>query len=75
VTPLPERGLRDARIGSGALSRMVEMPTVTIPGDCLCTWRVVRAGPGLACISSLWYRSGLCRHRHQDGAGGGRISA
>lgn len=40
-------------------------PTLTIPPDCLCSWTVVRAAPGLLCISKLKTASRACGHRHE----------
>jgi hypothetical protein len=43
-------------------------PTLTIPAACLCTWAVVRPGPGLACISRLKAVSRLCGCKHEPAA-------
>ena len=42
----------------------VEIPTVDIQCDCMCSWTVIRAGQGRDCISRLVYPSALCRHKH-----------
>jgi len=41
------------------------VPTLAIPGDCVCTWSVIRPGPGLLCLSQLRYVNALCPVRHQ----------
>ena len=42
----------------------IEIPTVDIPCDCMCSWTVIRAGQGRDRISRLMYPSALCRHKH-----------
>jgi hypothetical protein len=44
------------------------MPTLLVPCH-LCTWTVVRPGPGLECVSRLKYRNALCSHRHERTVG------
>ena len=46
---------------------VIEMPTFEIPSGCMCSWSVVRPGPGMACVSRLTRRSGICPHRHEAG--------
>ena len=58
-------GDKDARVGSGLVTETIDMPTLKIPCDDLCTWVVVRAGPGRESVSRLKYRSSLCRHEHK----------
>ena len=57
-------GDKHARVGSGLVTDTIEMPTLKIPCDDLCTWVVVKAGPGFESRSRLKYRSGLCGHKH-----------
>jgi hypothetical protein len=56
----------DLRKGIGQVpAGTVEMPTLLVPGTCICTWSVVRPGRGLKCRSQLRYRSSLCSVRHE----------
>ena len=58
-------GDKDSRVGAGqVLAGSIRMPTITIPGNCMCTWIVVRPGPGPECLSDLRYRNALCPVRH-----------
>ena len=61
--PVPDRKA-DPRSGTGRPSSVIEMPTVQIPADCLCSWSVVRPGPGLDCVSRLAYVNAMCPCRH-----------
>jgi hypothetical protein len=56
--------VKDSRQGTGRPTSVVEMPTLRIPSDCLCSWTVATPGPGLNCISRLSYANALCGHRH-----------
>ena len=47
----------------------VEKPTIRIECDCKCSWSVIRPGVGIACISRLTRRSGICPHRHEPERG------
>ena len=59
-------GDKDARVGCGQMIYgSVRMPTIRIPADCMCTWVVVRPGPGIGCLSDLRYANALCPHRRQ----------
>lgn len=49
----------------GAMLPPVLMPTQLIPCACKCSWAVVTAGPGLACVSRLKRRSAMCSYRHE----------
>jgi hypothetical protein len=68
-------GTRDDRAGTGQPAGIVEMPTLKIPSGCMCTWSVVRPGPGMECISQLRYASSLCSHLRRHIAAAGRASA
>jgi hypothetical protein len=48
----------------------VEMATLGIPERChaLCSWVVVRPGPGWACVSRLKYANSICGG-HKPAAG------
>jgi hypothetical protein len=56
----------DQRPGIGRVAETIEQPTHTIPGDCMCTWTVKRAGVGMAAISAMKYRNMLCPNRHRQ---------
>jgi hypothetical protein len=73
----PSHGTREDRSGAGQPAGVIEMPTLQIPVGCLCSWSVVRPGPGMACISRLTYASSLCSHlrRNHAPAKAARISA
>lgn len=73
---MPSFGSRDSRDGSGRPVGDVVMPTLLIPERChdLCTWSVVRPGPGYACLSRLRYRNLLCPASH-DPAGGLEVTS
>jgi hypothetical protein len=59
-------GSVDSRVGAGqVVGGTVRQPTHTIPADCMCSWSVVRPGPGMECLSDLRYRNTLCRHPHK----------
>jgi hypothetical protein len=59
-------GATDARTGSGAVpAGSIRQPTHTIPAHCMCTWAVVRPGPGMECLSDLRYANSLCPVRHR----------
>jgi hypothetical protein len=56
----------DQRKGVGQVpAGTLEMPTVKIPGECMCSWSVVRAAPGLGAKSALRYRNMLCSVPHE----------
>ena len=44
----------------GLTPSSVEMPTVEIPVNCMCSWSVVKAGIGRACISRARFFNSLC---------------
>lgn len=46
-------------------STALTQPTITIRADCTCTWVVVKAGPGLECVSAMKQRNALCPVRHE----------
>ena len=59
-------GDKDARVGQGYVTAgSIREPTLARDPRCQCTWIVVRAGPGMECISEMKYASGLCPVRHQ----------
>jgi len=60
--------VRDDRPGRGQPSGHIDRATFSIPADCICSWSVIRAGVGWACISRLTYVNSLCRHRHVPAA-------
>lgn len=74
---MPSFGTREDRSGAGQPAGVIEMPTLQIPSGCMCSWSVVRPGPGMACISRLNYASALCSHLRRNHAAttAGRISA
>jgi len=45
----------------------IMQPTLSIPCGCVCTWTVVRPGPGMACMSRLKVLNRSCPHRHRSG--------
>lgn len=55
---------KDDRRGFGNLGASIEMPTLTIPCNCSCSWSVVQPGPGMACISRRSYPNRACIVRH-----------
>jgi hypothetical protein len=55
----------DLRAGNCKPAGTVEMPTFSIPPDCACSWTVVRAGVGMACVSRLTHISALCPAQRQ----------
>ena len=58
-------GDKDARVGRGqVMATGIRQPTITIDTSCACSWVVVKAGPGLECISEMKYRNNLCLVRH-----------
>ncbi len=59
------RTVSEIRFGAGQPSGYTDVPTFDIPADCMCTWTILRAAPGRACVSRLRYRNTLCRHRHE----------
>jgi hypothetical protein len=62
-------GTADTRIGAGqVMAGSVRMSTNLIPCDCMCTWAVVKPGPGTECVSDLRYRNALCPCRHRPAA-------
>ena len=56
----------DRRRGAGRVAGVIEQPTHTIPGDCMCTWTVTRPGAGTAAVSTLKYMSSLCANKHEQ---------
>ncbi len=55
----------DSRAGAGRVAPgSVRQATLSIPAGCLCTWIVVKAGPGMECVSELRYRHLACSVRH-----------
>ena len=42
----------------------IVQPTLSIPCDCVCTWVVSAAGPGMTCVSRLKVLNRCCPHRH-----------
>jgi len=68
----PRTSVRDLRAGMGQPAGHIDLPTFGIPADCICTWGVIRPGPGWACISRLRYRNSLCSHKHIPSQGAGR---
>ena len=61
MTTVTKRAAYQFLPGPGAF----EVPTILKEGDCQCSWVVVRAGPGLECISRLKRQSRACPHRHE----------
>lgn len=53
------------RSGTGQPAGVIEMPTLLIPCS-LCSWAVVRPGPGMECVSRLSYASSLCPHLRRN---------
>ena len=51
--------------GTGLTAGHIEMPTLKIPCACMCSWSVVRPGPGMACVSRLTRRNNCCPYRHE----------
>ena len=43
----------------------IVQPTLSIPGDCTCTWVVTSPGPGMVCLSRLKALNRACPHRHK----------
>ena len=58
----------DIRSGLGRPVADIIQPTLTIPHECMCSWIVVRAGPGFACLSKIKYTNSLCSVRHDPAA-------
>jgi hypothetical protein len=48
--------------GPGTPLGIVEMPTLQVPCFGMCTWSVVREGPGMAAVSRLRHASLMCAH-------------
>lgn len=61
----------------GLTPSSVEMPTVEIPVNCMCSWSVVKAGIGRACISRARFFNSLCPRirEHQAMAEAARVVA
>jgi len=55
----------DLRAGNCKPVATIEMPTFTIPSDYSCSWTVVRAGAGMACVSRLSHVNALCPAQRQ----------
>jgi hypothetical protein len=59
-------GSVDSRVGAGQVAAgSITQPTVTIDARCMCSWVVIRPGPGMEAVSSLKYRNALCNVRHK----------
>jgi hypothetical protein len=55
----------DLRMGSGQVALgAITSPTVAIDPRCMCSWTVIRPGPGRACLSAIKYVNALCCVRH-----------
>jgi hypothetical protein len=69
-------GDKDSRVGAGQmLAGSVRQATLSIPCDCMCTWTVVRTGPGMEAISELRYSNSLCSRLREHQAAAARPPA
>jgi hypothetical protein len=73
--PSPRTRVLSLPLGAGKPETEIIMPTFARPANCNCSWRVVREGPGMSCLSQLVWKNALCpvlrQHRApqpQDGA-------
>ncbi len=62
--PLTGPSARDEKFqpGPGLPAGVVVIPTLDIPGTCVCSWAGVTAGPGRQATSRLKYMSIACPH-------------
>jgi hypothetical protein len=63
----PRTNIRDERYGQMEAA-LITGVTAEIPCDCMCSWSVIKAGPGRAAVSQLRFRNSLCSARHPEPA-------